>query len=115
LETNCGAFRHEITHNVNYGYPELLWGKAIASFKTYVLADIATGKGKYYDEQQKADSVYDKESQLFWTWQSPHAIKETCEALKAIPELGGQFVFSLGQDRKDLDHHKAWTTCVASW
>jgi GH18 family chitinase len=118
-ETNSGAFRYDTTHNNNDAlvpYPEAVWTAAENSFEQYVAVDPATGPGSHYDKENKADSVYDKTSGLFWTWQSPHAIKETCEALKGIDGLGGQFVFSLGQDRKkDLAHHKAWTTCVASW
>lgn len=96
--------------------PEELWTKATTSFEINILTEADTGPGPHYDKEQMADAMNDKTSGLFWTWQSPHAINETCKALKKkIPDLGGQFVFSLGQDRKDLAHHKAWTTCVASW
>jgi GH18 family chitinase len=119
-EINSGAFRYDTSHNGNWGgemgkIPEELWTKATKSFENNIVKEPATGPGPHYDTKLMADSMYDQTSGLFWTWQSPHAISQTCEALKKIDGLGGQFVFSLGQDRKDLAHHTAWTTCVAGW
>lgn len=90
---------------------------AKASFEKNVLPLQGTDKASSYDEKAMADSLYDKESKLFWTWQSPYAITQTCEAMKkdtALP-IGGQFVFAIGQDSTDLAHMKAFQGCVKDW
>lgn len=68
----------------------------------------------YYDEEAKADSFYDKESKIFWTWQGPQAIAETC---KGVIEsgIGGQMIFAAGMDTIDLPHWNAWMDCVREW
>jgi GH18 family chitinase len=87
------------------------------SFEKNVLPMQGTSKSKTYDDIAMADSLYDKESKLFWTWQSPYAITQTCEAIKkdtTIP-IGGQFVYAIGQDSADLVHMKAFQDCVKEW
>ena len=117
-EFNSGALRYEPSHNVKHeAVAETTWNNAIQSFQQHVniAGEPAAIPGKYYDAESMADSLYDSQNKLFWTWQSPHAIKQACEALKAVSGLGGQFVFSLGQDRPDLGHHEAWKSCVKGW
>lgn len=64
-----------------------------------------------YDDQAMADSLWD--GSTFWTWQSPFAIAQTCEKMKK--EVGGQFIFAIGQDSTDLVHIKAFQECVKDW
>jgi hypothetical protein len=78
-----------------------------------------------YDGNEAADSLYDKERGIFWTWRSPYAIEVTCEAIKTMKtiqkfekefgEIGGQYIFCLDQDSADFMHIKAWQNCVRDW
>lgn len=115
---NSGALRYDTSHNYKHeNIDPQTWKDATSSFQQYVniAGESAATPGKHYDSKAMADSYYDSQNKLFWTWQSPHAIGQACEALKGVKDLGGQFVFSLGQDRADLGHHEAWKSCVAGW
>jgi GH18 family chitinase len=67
-----------------------------------------------YDDNAKADSYWDVDSGTFWTWQGPYAISETCEAMKK-DDIGGQFVYAIGQDSESLTHIKAYQECMKEW
>lgn len=67
-----------------------------------------------YDDQAKADSYWDVETETFWTWQGPYAISETCEAMKK-EDYGGQFLYAIGQDSESLTHIRAYQQCMKEW
>ncbi|KAJ9116987.1 hypothetical protein QFC22_004645 [Naganishia vaughanmartiniae] len=67
-----------------------------------------------YDPVARADTLYDAETQLFWTWQGPHAIAETCKGV-IDSGIGGQMIFAVGMDTTDLPHWDAWMNCVREW
>ena len=84
-------------------------------FKNNVaLSQVPTKNYTTYDDKALADSFWDADSKTFWTWQSPYAIAQTCEAMKK-EDIGGQFLFALGQDSKDLVHIEAFQGCVKEW
>lgn len=73
-----------------------------------------TPNSETYDDDAKADTHYDQENGIFWTWQGPYAIKQTCEGVKKTG-IGGQMIFAVGMDLTELTHWDAWTECVKDW
>jgi GH18 family chitinase len=98
------ALRWEPTGNkdVPKSFTKEAWTSAQES-----LARLPKDESDTYDSETKADRWFDSTSSLFWTWQGPKAITETCDGLQSEAELGGYFVWSLGQDDSQLLHLKA--------
>ncbi|KAJ9101787.1 hypothetical protein QFC21_003126 [Naganishia friedmannii] len=89
---------------------------SLKSMQKYITKDGKVGapNAEYYDPKAKADTYYDKDLKIFWTWQGPEAIAETCKGV-IDSDIGGQMIFAVGMDSTDLLHWDAWMGCVRGW
>lgn len=60
-----------------------------------------------YDQEQGGFSYWDKEERLFWSWESPDALRTKLLLVAENFKLGGVFAWGLGEDAPDFDHLRA--------
>ncbi|KAJ9113902.1 hypothetical protein QFC19_000096 [Naganishia cerealis] len=120
-EESSGTYRYRPDYNwfsSDWSIPtQAFFNQSQLSIQEYINGkdgSVTAPTKEYYDEDFKADTFYDKPREIFWTWQGPFAIKETCEALKNSG-VGGQMAFAVGMDTTDLPHWSAWINCVKGW
>jgi hypothetical protein len=120
-DLNSGAFRFrylmnfqsESDRNETEGLPE--WTRKWKSFNSTIGIETIGEGGTTYDPVAMANSAYDSVGKLFWTWQSPLAVTQSCLALKDTGN-GGVMNFGLGQDTVNKAHHDAlFKHCVSEW
>jgi GH18 family chitinase len=66
-----------------------------------------------YDEVGGGQYYWDAEEDLFWTWDTPEAIKRKMEIIMQDRGLGGVFAWGLGEDAPKFEHLKASNEAVA--
>jgi GH18 family chitinase len=67
-----------------------------------------------YDEVGGGQYYWDAEENLFWTWDTPEAIKRKVETVMEDKGLGGVFAWGLGEDAPAFEHLKASNEAVAA-
>lgn len=60
-----------------------------------------------YDSHGGAQFFWDQEENIFWTWDTPDAIRRKFPLLVDGLELGGVFAWGLGEDAPDFKHLQA--------
>lgn len=65
--------------------------------------------GGRYDDEGGGHYFWDPEENIFWTWDTPEAIRKKFPAVVATEDLGGVFAWGLGEDAPDWAHLKALT------
>ena len=60
-----------------------------------------------YDEVGGGQYYWDEEERLFWTWDTPEAIKRKVQVVMKDRGLGGAFAWGLGEDAPRFAHLKA--------
>lgn len=95
-----GALTFERNPEVSSSSITNSWQKA----KSNGITDEDAG-GKYY---------WDKDAQLFWTWDTPDLIAKKFDKIIAANGLGGVMAWSLGEDSLDWSELKAINSGVAS-
>jgi GH18 family chitinase len=68
-----------------------------------------------YDQDGGGHYFWDEAERLFWSWDSPNAIKKklACGAVEKR-KLGGVFAWGLGEDAPKFDHLRAANAAVAA-
>ncbi|KAJ9116889.1 hypothetical protein QFC22_004546 [Naganishia vaughanmartiniae] len=119
-EVNSGAFRFRYLMNFQPEYNRTgeglqEWNKKWTSFNATIGIEITEKIDATYNSTAMANSAYDDVAELFWTWQSPFAVTESCKALRDTG-IGGVMNYGLGQDTVDKVHHDAlFKHCVGDW
>ncbi|KAL2009863.1 hypothetical protein VTN00DRAFT_5670 [Thermoascus crustaceus] len=68
----------------------------------------ALSEGKY-DSEGGGHYFWDPEENIFWSWDTPEAIRRKFPAIMATKDLGGVFAWGLGEDAPGWTHLKALT------
>lgn len=71
--------------------------------------DQALGNGRY-DSTGGGHYFWDKTENIFWTWDTPHAIAEKVPSIVVRKQLGGVFAWGLGEDAPEFKNLQALTT-----
>ncbi|KAL3425591.1 glycosyl hydrolase family 18 [Phlyctema vagabunda] len=66
-------------------------------------------KGARYDEDGGGTYFWDKEEQIFWSWDDEHAILRKLPLLLEEKSVGGVFAWGLGEDAVEFSHLKTLT------
>jgi GH18 family chitinase len=88
-------------------------GKAGAfSWHDEVPADLSTSFKNalahgVYDEDGGGHYYWDESERLFWSWETPDAIRKKVSAIVEGQKLGGVFAWGLGEDAPKFRHLKA--------
>lgn len=69
----------------------------------------AMSNGKY-DEKHGGHYYWDREEDVWWSWDTPDAIARKFPALMEKRNLGGAFAWGLGEDADDFVHLRALNT-----
>ncbi|KAG9196059.1 hypothetical protein G6011_01180 [Alternaria panax] len=67
-----------------------------------------------YDEVGSGQYYWDAEENLFWSWDTPEAIKRKVQVIMKDRGLGGVFAWGLGEDAPALEHLKASNEAMAA-
>ncbi|KAI4606081.1 hypothetical protein J4E80_010289 [Alternaria sp. BMP 0032] len=67
-----------------------------------------------YDEVGGGQYYWDSEENLFWTWDTPEAIKRKMQIIMKDKGLGGVFAWGLGEDAPKFEHLKASNEAFAA-
>jgi GH18 family chitinase len=69
-----------------------------------------------YDQIGGGHYYWDETERLFWSWDTPNAIRKKLAACGAVEErkLGGIFTWGLGEDAPKFDHLRAANAAVAA-
>ncbi|KAI4607256.1 hypothetical protein J4E83_009712 [Alternaria metachromatica] len=67
-----------------------------------------------YDEVGGGQYYWDAEENLFWTWDTPEAIKRKMQIIMKDKGLGGVFAWGLGEDAPKFEHLKASNEAVVA-
>ncbi|EUC38036.1 glycoside hydrolase family 18 protein [Bipolaris zeicola 26-R-13] len=67
-----------------------------------------------YDEVGGGHYYWDEEERLFWSWDTPDAIKRKMQIIMTEKGLGGVFAWGLGEDAPKFEHLKASNEMVAA-
>ncbi|CAN9378149.1 unnamed protein product [Alternaria sp. RS040] len=65
-----------------------------------------------YDDVGGGHYYWDAEENLFWTWDTPEAIKRKVQVIMKDKGLGGVFAWGLGEDAPAFEHLKASNEAV---
>jgi GH18 family chitinase len=65
-----------------------------------------------YDTEQGGNYFWDKNENIWWTWDTPEAIARKFPPIVEKLGLGGVFAWGLGEDAPDWTHLKALTSAV---
>jgi GH18 family chitinase len=57
-----------------------------------------------YDEVGGGHYYWDQEENLFWSWETPNAIRKKLPAVVGTMKLGGVFAWGLGEDAPEFVH-----------
>ena len=66
-----------------------------------------------YDNVGGGHYYWDQEARLFWSWDSPDAIKRKMQIIITDKGLGGVFAWGLGEDAPRFEHLRASNEMVA--
>jgi chitinase len=66
------------------------------------------------DEKLGGQYYFDKENNLFWTWDTPDLIARKFKDIVAEKKLGGVMAWSLGEDTYGFKHLKAMQNGIKS-
>ncbi|KAI4923127.1 uncharacterized protein J4E92_007880 [Alternaria infectoria] len=67
-----------------------------------------------YDEVGGGQYYWDADENLFWTWDTPEAIKRKMQIIMKDKGLGGVFAWGLGEDAPKFEHLKASNEAVVA-
>jgi GH18 family chitinase len=67
-----------------------------------------------YDETCGGYFYWDETERLFWSWDTPEAIRRKVPAIVKEMKPGGVFAWGLGEDAPKFDHLRAATEAVSS-
>jgi GH18 family chitinase len=67
-----------------------------------------------YDEDGGGYFYWDEAERLFWSWDTPEAIRRKVPAIVEKMKPGGMFAWGLGEDAPKFDHLRAATEAVSS-
>jgi chitinase len=59
------------------------------------------------DEQAGGQYYWDKEANIFWTWDTPALIERKFNEIVGVEKLGGVMAWSLGEDGMNWEHLEA--------
>ncbi|KAL1959522.1 hypothetical protein VTO42DRAFT_1967 [Malbranchea cinnamomea] len=65
--------------------------------------------GGTYDDRRGGHYFWDSEENIFWSWDTPEAIRKKFPAIVRAKNLGGVFAWGLGEDAPKFTHLKALT------
>lgn len=65
-----------------------------------------------YDNEQGGHYYWDRDENLWWSWDTPEAIAKKFPAIMERKHLGGVFAWGLGEDADGFAHLKALTAGV---
>jgi len=60
-----------------------------------------------YDEEGGGFYYFDEDEDIFWSWDTPDAIRAKFPKIVTVKELGGVFAWGLGEDAPEFEHLKA--------
>ena len=72
-------------------------------------------KNGRYDNMGGGHYYWDEEERLFWSWDTPGAIKHKVHAIVEKSALGGVFAWGLGEDAPRFEHLRATNEVVGEW
>jgi GH18 family chitinase len=67
-----------------------------------------------YDEIAGGHYYWDEKERLFWTWDTPDAIKRKLPTIFGEKKLGGVFAWGLGEDAPKFDHLQAANSFISA-
>ncbi len=65
-----------------------------------------------YDDRHKGHYFLDETENIFWSWDTPEALRKKFPAIVQRKKLGGVFAWGLGEDAPEWNHLKALTAGV---
>ena len=89
-----------------FAYPDDVRNQTV--WQSYLKAQ----QHKQYDTKGGGNYYWDSQANLWWTWDTPHAMLQKFPQIVTPKKLGGVFAWALGGDYPDWVHLKALTSEV---
>jgi GH18 family chitinase len=67
-----------------------------------------------YDEKAGGHYYWDENERLFWSWDTPDAIKRKLPTIMKEKQLGGVFAWGLGEDAPKFEHLQAANSFISA-